>query len=115
MRDWPATPLRLTVAATTLWLAACGGGGDSLSTAAMAPPPGSAIPSAVMFASVAPGIAWSQAGIGARIWHSLASDPSGQVLVAGEAPDGHLNVSTDGGATWTVANVPTGIWISSAV
>lgn len=50
-----------------------------------------------------------------RIWHSLSSDPSGTVLVAGEAPNGLIWVSADGGATWTSGNSTPGVWIWSDV
>ncbi len=50
-----------------------------------------------------------------RVWHSLSSDPSGTVLVAGEAPNGLIWVSADGGATWTSGNSTPGVWISSDV
>ncbi|MES2481863.1 MAG: exo-alpha-sialidase [Pseudomonadota bacterium] len=50
-----------------------------------------------------------------RVWHSLSSDPSGTVLVAGEAPNGLIWVSADGGATWTSGNSTPGVWIWSDV
>lgn len=50
-----------------------------------------------------------------RVWHSLSSDPSGTVLVGGEAPNGLIWVSADGGATWTSGNSTPGVWIASDV
>jgi photosystem II stability/assembly factor-like uncharacterized protein len=61
--------------------------------------------------NVAPGVSWTPR-LDPRIWHWLSSSAAGDVLVAGEAGNGNLDTSVDGGITWTAANVPTGIWIS---
>jgi hypothetical protein len=60
--------------------------------------------------NVVPGAVWS-ARLAPKVWHWVASDTTGNVLVAGEA-NGLLNTSSDGGARWTSGNSTSGIWIS---
>src|SRR5690242_15498820 len=116
MPPLPPSTLRLSAALAALWLSACGGGGGDLGPLpGSAPEPASGALVASSLASVAPALLWTTADPTPRIWHSLSSDPSGTILVAGEAPSGRVHVSRDGGATWTAGNSPTGIWISSAV
>ncbi|MGZ5269280.1 MAG: WD40/YVTN/BNR-like repeat-containing protein [Ramlibacter sp.] len=62
--------------------------------------------------NVAPGTNWTPE-LTPRVWHWITSNPTGQILLAGEASGGLLNTSTDGGATWTTGNSVPGIWISS--
>jgi hypothetical protein len=91
MRQLPPARVKLTVALAALFLAACGGGGGGQALAPDTAGTGTPMaighaPQAVMRAAVAPGgVTWTQAGVAPRIWHSLASDGSGQVLVGGEA------------------------------
>ena len=49
------------------------------------------------------------------MWHSLATNASGSVVIAGSC-DGQVYVSHDSGATWTAGNSPNAVcWISSAL
>jgi photosystem II stability/assembly factor-like uncharacterized protein len=51
-----------------------------------------------------------------KVYHWVSSDATGQVLLAGEASGGSLDLSTDGGTTWTTpAGLPGGTWISSDI
>ncbi|MGZ5848436.1 MAG: WD40/YVTN/BNR-like repeat-containing protein, partial [Ramlibacter sp.] len=110
----PHPRLRLSIALAAMWLAACGGGGDG-SPIGMAPAPADGTFAAATRLSVAPSLPWTIAIPTPQIWHSLAMNPGGDVLVAGEAPTGLIRVSSDGGATWTAGNSTPGVWISSAM
>ncbi|HEY1231286.1 MAG TPA: sialidase family protein, partial [Ramlibacter sp.] len=116
MQTIPPSRLRVTAAIAALWLSACGGGGDdgALPITA-APAPGAAVQTASIAATVAPALTWTLAEPTPRVWHSLSTNATGDILVAGEAPAGQVHVSSDGGATWTAGNSPSGVWISSAV
>jgi hypothetical protein len=110
MRRASVSGRHVTVAFSALWLSACGGGGrggDSTATALSTPPPPPPPPPTT--------VAWTLAVATPRVWHSLSSDASGTVLVAGEAPNGLIWVSADGGATWTSGNSTPGVWIASDV
>ena len=119
MRSHPPSALRVTAAVAALWLSACGGGGgDPGAPATSAPTPVTAafnMVSAAIQATVAPSLVWTQSYPTPQVWHSIASNASGDVIVAGEAPTGLVHVSADGGATWTSGNSTPGVWISSAI
>lgn len=91
-----------------LTLAACGGGGGGDAPVAQAV----SAPAPALAPAPTIGQNWS-ARLTPKIWHSLSSDLSGQVLLAGEAAGGRLNASSDGGATWTTGDSPSAIWIAS--
>jgi hypothetical protein len=84
--------------------------GESANSWTLAQNAGQSVVTAGMQGNVAPGASWT-ARMEPKVWHWLASDASGQVLVAGEA-GGNLNTSSDGGLTWTTGDSPSGIWIS---
>ena len=131
--------VHVTAALAALWLTACGGGGGGDSPAvapapapiaggpaAPAPAPTPASPAPAPGAGTpapapAPAIGSSfsvPASLAAtpKVYHWLSSDAAGQVLLAGEASGGSLDLSTDGGATWTSpATLPRGTWISSDI
>lgn len=117
-----------------LALAACGGGGggDTPAPAPVATAPsstpsasGPAAPTspptvsgpATPAAPSAP--AWMAASVGPQVWHSLSTDATGDVIVAGETAEGtqpgRLRLSTDAGSTWTTPDLPAGVWIWSDV
>jgi len=70
--------------------------------------------------NVAPGAAWTPV-LPPKVWHWISTDATGEVMLAGEADNGFLDVSTDGGQTWSQASTVVGgtatpipgIWISS--
>ena len=67
-----------------------------------------------LLGNVAPGKHWT-ARMTPMQWSAVASSQNGQFLVAADNP-GHLRVSSDAGATWTVGNIPTGrAWASVVV
>lgn len=113
-----------------LALAACGGGGgDSPAPAPVATAPSNApaasgpaaptsAPSASGPAAPASAPVWTAASVGSQVWHSLSTNATGDVLVAGETAEGaqagRLRLSTDAGKTWTTpADLPAGVWIWS--
>ena len=64
--------------------------------------------------NVAPGQHWTPRMVPMQ-WQAVASSQDGQFLVAADNP-GHLRVSSDAGATWTIGNIPTGqAWASVIV
>jgi hypothetical protein len=81
---------------------------------------GQSIVTSGMSGNTAPGAAWTPR-LTPKVWHWVSSDATGEVLLAGEADGGSLNVSADGGQHWTqastvvggVATPIPGIWISS--
>lgn len=109
---------RVAVALAAMWLAACGGGGDDGVAVAPAdsgtpatgqgpeaPAPAPA-PVTLNFAAV-PGLAAQQ-------YHWVATNETGNVMAATTitATGGQVFISTDSGATFTPADLPSANWIS---
>ena len=64
--------------------------------------------------NIAPGQRWTPRMVPMQ-WQAVASSQDGQFLVAADNP-GHLRVSSDAGATWTISNIPTGqAWASVVI
>lgn len=85
--------------------------GQSANTWTLSQNAGQSVLTSGVQGNVAPGAVWTSR-LDPRIWHWLSSSAAGDVLVAGEAGNGNLNTSVDGGISWTKANLPAGIWIS---
>jgi hypothetical protein len=66
-----------------------------------------------MAGNVLPAATWT-ARLTPQTWHWMSSNAAGDILVAGEA-QGELNISTNGGDTWTPSNIPLNslTWIAS--
>ena len=66
-----------------------------------------------MAGNVLPAANWT-ARLTPQAWHWISSNAAGDVLVAGES-QGELNISTNGGTTWTPSNIPLNAftWIAS--
>ena len=108
-------PFRLSALFALTVLTACGGGGDPAVTSGTTTLLAMSAAVQPMAAPVAGSYSWTLADPTRRIWHSMSANPTGDVIVAGEA-GGQMHVSRDGGATWVAGNSPTGsTWISSAM
>ena len=64
--------------------------------------------------NVTPGQHWTPRMVPMQ-WQTVASSQDGQFLVTADNP-GHLRISSDAGATWTIGNIPTGqAWASVVI
>ena len=86
--------------------------GNSATRWTVALNPGQSILTSNLNGNVGPGAVWTP-HLAPKVWHWISSDTTGQVLIAGEAAGGLLNVSSDGGQTWTSGDSVGGVWISS--
>ncbi|MFL6111995.1 MAG: WD40/YVTN/BNR-like repeat-containing protein, partial [Catenulispora sp.] len=60
------------------------------------------------------GVKWSTR-LQPAMWHAVATDNLGRIVVAADNP-GQLRVSSDGGQTWGTSNAPSGLnWVAVAV
>ncbi|WP_427913138.1 hypothetical protein ACPWT1_21360 [Ramlibacter sp. MMS24-I3-19] len=60
------------------------------------------------------GVNWSPR-LAPAMWHAVATDNLGRIVLAADNP-GQLRVSSDGGQTWVTGNAPGGLnWVSVAV
>lgn len=85
--------------------------GTSANPWRLVPNSGQTISTTGLSGNVAPGTSWTPR-MAPRQWHWVASNAGGDVLVAADIP-GTLNVSVDGGATFTAGDSPTSNWIST--
>ena len=107
-----ANTVTLTLPATAAANDTVGVTGSSATPWVVAQNAGQSVLTTGLNGNVAPGTTWTPR-LAPRVWHWLSSDASGQVLLAGEAANGVLNASVDGGETWTSGDSLPGIWISS--
>jgi hypothetical protein len=107
-----ATPVQLKLPATAAANDTISVKGTSATPWLITQAAGQSILTSKLAGNVAPGVNWT-ARMAPKVWHWISSDTTGQVLLAGEAAQGLLNTSTDGGQTWTNGNSTQGIWISS--
>lgn len=85
--------------------------GESANSWRIAQNTGQTVVTTGMAGNVEPGASWTPRE-SPRIWHWLSSNPTGEILLGGEA--GALRTSTDGGATWMAGDGPIDrTWISS--
>jgi hypothetical protein len=85
--------------------------GESANNWTLAQNSGQTVFTSGMQGSTAPGTVWTPR-LAPKVWHWIASDATGNVILAGEG-GGRLNTSSDGGNTWTTGNSPNSIWISA--